>query len=77
MEDAARLGLAEGSPVLLRSAHGEYRGVCAVEPVRPGSLQAYWPEANCLLDQVLDPESGEPDYNVLVRVSPAVSSRLP
>jgi molybdopterin-dependent oxidoreductase alpha subunit len=77
MEDAARLGLAEGSPVLLRSAHGEYRGVCAVEPVRPGSLQAYWPEANCLLDQILDPESGEPDYNVLVRVSPAVSSRLP
>jgi len=68
MQDAARLGLAEGSPILLRSAHGEFRGVCAVEDVHPGSLQAYWPEANCLLDQVLDPESGEPDYNVLVRV---------
>jgi molybdopterin-dependent oxidoreductase alpha subunit len=67
-EDAARLGFAEGSSVLLRSAHGEYRGVCAIEAVRPGSLQAYWPEANCLLDQVLDPESGEPDYNVLVQV---------
>jgi anaerobic selenocysteine-containing dehydrogenase len=67
-QDAARLQLAEGAPVLLRSAHGEYRGVCVIEAVRPGSLQAYWPEANCLLDQVLDPESGEPDYNALVRV---------
>jgi len=68
MQDAARLGLADGSPVLLRSAHGQFRGVCAIEDVRPGSLQAYWPEANCLLDQVLDPESGEPDYNAMVRV---------
>ena len=67
-EDAARLGLAEGDPVLLRSEHGEFRGVCAVEDVRPGCLQAYWPETNGLLDQVLDPESGEPDYNVLVTV---------
>jgi len=67
-EDATRLGLAEGDPVLLRSGHGEFRGVCAIEEVRPGSLQAYWPEANSLLDQVLDPESGEPDYNVLVSV---------
>jgi len=67
-QDAKRLGLADGSPVMLRSAHGEFRGTCAVEDVRPGSLQAYWPEANCLLDQVLDPESGEPDYNVAVSV---------
>ena len=67
-EDAARLGLTDGDPVLLRSGHGEFRGVCAIEEVRPGSLQAYWPEANSLLDQVLDPESGEPDYNVLVSV---------
>lgn len=27
-----------------------------------------WPEANGRLDQVVDPESGEPDYNVLVSV---------
>ena len=57
-----------GDPVLLRSAHGEFRGVCAVEDVRPGCLQTYWPAANGLLDQVLDAESGEPDYNVLVSV---------
>jgi molybdopterin-dependent oxidoreductase alpha subunit len=67
-EDAARFGLADGDPVVLRSGHGEFRGVCAIERVRPGSLQACWPEANGLLDQVLDPESGEPDYNVLVSV---------
>jgi predicted molibdopterin-dependent oxidoreductase YjgC len=66
--DAEKLGLPNGAPVILRSDHGEFRGFCAIEDVRPGSLQAYWPEANCLLDQVLDPESGEPDYNVFVRV---------
>ena len=65
-EDARRLGLANGNAILLKSKHGEYRGLCAVEKVRPGCLQAFWPEANVLLDQVLDPDSGEPDYNVLV-----------
>jgi anaerobic selenocysteine-containing dehydrogenase len=70
-QDAERLRLTDGASVILRSAHGQFRGRCAVEDVRPGSLQAYWPEANCLLDQVLDPESGEPDYNVLVRVQHA------
>ena len=67
-EDARRLGLSDGDPVLLRSEHGEFRGICAIEDVRPGCLQAFWPEANVLLDQALDPESGEPDYNVLVTV---------
>jgi molybdopterin-dependent oxidoreductase alpha subunit len=67
-EDASRLGLAGGDAVLLKSAHGEYKRVCRIEQVRLGCLQAFWPEANVLLDQALDPESGEPDYNVLVSV---------
>ena len=65
-EDAQKLGLHDGDAVRLQSGHGEFRGICAVEDVKPGCLQAFWPEANVLLAQILDPESGEPDYNVLV-----------
>jgi predicted molibdopterin-dependent oxidoreductase YjgC len=70
-EDARRLGLADGDPVLLKSEHGEFRGTCMMDNVKPRCLQAFWPEANVLLDQVLDPDSGEPDYNVLVKVEKA------
>jgi molybdopterin-dependent oxidoreductase alpha subunit len=70
-EDAARLGLAEGAAVRLRSAAGEMRAVCHLAPIRPGTLQAYWPEANVLIPSRLDPASKEPDYNVWVELEKA------
>ena len=39
-----------------------------IAPVKPGSLQVYWPEGNVLIGRRLDPASGEPDYNATVRV---------
>jgi hypothetical protein len=50
----------------LRSEVGEYRGVCRFADLAPGTLQAYWPEANVLLPRALDPASKEPDFNVRV-----------
>jgi len=70
-QDATRVGLREGQGVLLRSPAGEYRGVCRIAEVAPGTLQAYWPEANVLLPRRLDPGSKEPDYNVQVWMEPA------
>jgi molybdopterin-dependent oxidoreductase alpha subunit len=70
-QDAARLGLPDGAPVLLRSKAGEMRGVCLFAPVTPGTLQAYWPEANVLISSRLDPASHEPDYNAWVEVERA------
>ncbi len=67
--DAARLGLTEGAPVQLASDLGTFDGRCRIAPVRPGSLQVYWPEGNVLIGRRLDPASGEPDYNAVVRVS--------
>lgn len=67
-EDATRLGLDEGAPVQLRSTLGTFRGRCRLAPLRPGSLQVYWPEGNVLIGRRLDPASGEPDYNAVVRV---------
>jgi anaerobic selenocysteine-containing dehydrogenase len=67
-DDAERLGLADGAPVLLRSDTGEMSGVIQIAPVKIGTLQAYWPEANVLIARRTDPVSGEPDYNTEVRI---------
>ena len=69
--DAAALGVAEGDPVLVRSAHGELRARVHVAAIRPGNVQAFFPEANPLLSPtVREPLSGVPDYNAVVEVVP-------
>ena len=64
--DADALGLANGSPVRLRSANGVYDGRVMRAPMRPGNLEVHWPEGNALLGAGIDPESLEPDFNALV-----------
>ncbi len=67
-EDADRMGLREGDYVNLRNELGEYRGRVKIDRVKPGSLQAHWPEINGLIPAGrLDP-SGVPDYNTTVEV---------
>ncbi|HYL93617.1 MAG TPA: molybdopterin dinucleotide binding domain-containing protein, partial [Alphaproteobacteria bacterium] len=66
--DAERLGLREGDPILLRNDLGEFGGRVKIDRVKPGSLQAHWPEINVLVPAGrLDP-SGVPDYNATVEV---------
>jgi anaerobic selenocysteine-containing dehydrogenase len=77
-EDAARRGLRDGESIVLRSGTPnpgvrEFRGVCHLAPVKPGTLQAYWPECNALLPNRLDPQSKEPDYNAWVTMEKASS----
>jgi len=70
-EDARRLGVSEGAAVVVRSDHGEMRARVHLAPIRPGNVQAFFPEANVLLAPGRhDPESGVPDYNALVEVVP-------
>ena len=38
--------------------------------IKPGVLQAYWPECNPLISRRYDPRSEEPDYNAVVWVEP-------
>lgn len=67
-QDAERLGLRDGDPVVLRNHLGELRGRVKIDRIKPGSLQAHWPEANVLIPAGrLDP-SGVPDYNATVEV---------
>ncbi len=69
-EDAARLGLRSGDPVLLRNELGEFRGRVRIDRIKPGCLQGHWPEMNVLVQAGrLDP-SGVPDYNATVELLP-------
>jgi molybdopterin-dependent oxidoreductase alpha subunit len=69
--DAATLGVQEGDAVLVRSPHGELRARVHLAPIRPGNVQAFFPEANPLLSPtVREPHSGVPDYNAVVEIVP-------
>ena len=67
-EDANRLGLRNGDSITLRNELGEFHGRVRIDRIKPGSLQAHWPEINVLIPAGrLDP-SGVPDYNTTVEV---------
>ena len=67
-EDAARLGLTNGDAIILRNHLGEFHGRVKIDRIKPGCLQAHWPEINVLVPVGrLDP-SGVPDYNATVEV---------
>jgi anaerobic selenocysteine-containing dehydrogenase len=68
--DADRLGLAEGTPVLVRSRHGELRASVHRAPLRPGNVQVFYPEGNVLLPGGRRDRSGVPDYNTTVELVP-------
>jgi molybdopterin-dependent oxidoreductase alpha subunit len=68
-DDAERLSLPDGTSIRLVSDSGEFRGFVKLAPIKPGNLEVHWPEGLPLLSpSEVDPESGEPDYNALVRV---------
>ncbi len=70
-DDAHRLRLRDGDPVVLRSDVGEFRGKARIAPVAPGNLTVHWPEANVLIRTGhYDPSCGEPDYNAVCEVIP-------
>jgi molybdopterin-dependent oxidoreductase alpha subunit len=67
-EDAERLGLHTSDAITLRTQLGELHGRVKIDRIKPGCLQAHWPEANVIIPAGrLDP-SGVPDYNTLVEV---------
>jgi predicted molibdopterin-dependent oxidoreductase YjgC len=71
VEDAERLGLRDGAPVVVRSEHGEMAARVHLASIRPGNVQVFFPEGNVLLPHGRrDPGSGVPDYNAAVEVRP-------
>jgi molybdopterin-dependent oxidoreductase alpha subunit len=70
-EDAARVGVGEGDPILVRSGVGEVRARAHIARVRSGNVQMYFPESNPLIRAGQRDASGVPDYNAIVEVLPA------
>src|SRR2546422_331922 len=71
-EDAARLGLGEGDPVVVETETGRLRVTAAIAELRPGNLAMYYPEANALVPRRLDARSRTPAFkSVLARLRPA------
>jgi hypothetical protein len=70
--DADRLGLAEGAPVVVRSSHGELRAQVCRAPLRPGNVQAFYPEGNVLLPEL----ASDPSYQGRFRREIGVAFRV-
>jgi molybdopterin-dependent oxidoreductase alpha subunit len=68
--DAARIGVRDGQRVHVRSETGVWEARIREMAIKPGVLQAYWPECNPLISRRYDPRSEEPDYNAVVWVEP-------
>jgi molybdopterin-dependent oxidoreductase alpha subunit len=67
--DAERIGASDGTRLRLISTAGAFEGRAFVSPIRSGNLEVHWPEGLPLVDaRLVDPESGEPDYNAVVRI---------
>jgi molybdopterin-dependent oxidoreductase alpha subunit len=75
--DAARLGVAEGERVRVATAAGALDVVAAIADIRPGSIAMYYPEANALVPQRLDPRSRTPAFkSVAARVARVAAAVL-
>jgi len=71
-EDAARLGVGEGDPVVVETDAGRLRVTAAIAELRPGNLAMYYPEANVLVPRRLDARSKTPAFkSVVARLRPA------
>ena len=70
-DDAARLGVHDGDPVVVRSDHGQLHGRVRISALRAGNVQVFFPEGNVLLPMGRRDESGVPDYTAPVEVVPA------
>ncbi len=76
--DARRLGVAEGDRVEIRSEVGRMTARVRIAPVKERNLQVFWPEANALIrHDVVEPESGIPDFNAVVEVRPRTQVDAP
>ena len=72
-EDAAHLGLRNGDAIVVRNELGQLHGRVRIDRIKPGCVQAHWPEANVLIPAGRLDASGVPDYNATVEVLAAAS----
>lgn len=69
--DLAKLGFRDGDRARLVSETGAMPCTLRKAEIRPGVLQAYWPECNVVIARRLDPRCEGPDYNATVTIQRA------
>jgi predicted molibdopterin-dependent oxidoreductase YjgC len=69
--DLVKLGMEDGERARLVNETGTFDVTLRKADIRPGVVQAYWPECNVVIGRRIDPRSEEPDYNAVVRVERA------
>ena len=75
-EDAHALGVGEGELVVVESEAGKMTVKTAIAEIRSGNLAMYYPEANALVPQKLDPQSKTPAFKCVdVKLTPLRSYR--
>lgn len=67
-EDGRARGIGAGQRVVVSSPVSQIEFVARFGPIKAGNVEAHWPECMELLPWSLDPDSGEPEYGVRVRV---------
>jgi len=67
-EDGRARGIGAGQRVVVSSPVSQVEFVARFGPIKAGNVEAHWPECMELLPWSLDPDSGEPEYGVRVRV---------
>ena len=70
-EDGRIRGIADGDRVVVSSPVSQIELVARFQPIKSGNVEAHWPECMELLPWSLDPDSGEPEYGVRVRIERA------
>lgn len=68
IDDAKKLGLQDGDPVVLKNDLGELQGRIYLAPIQSSNLQVHWPEGNILLNRGNRSLEGVPDYNAIARL---------
>ncbi len=70
-EDGRIREIADGDRVVVSSPVSQIELVARFQPIKAGNVEAHWPECMELLPWSLDPDSGEPEYGVRVRIEQA------
>ena len=70
-EDARRLRVNEGEPLVVETDTGRLTVVCSIVDIPPGNLAMYYPEANVLIPRQIDTKSGTPAFkSITARLRP-------
>ena len=70
-DDGRARGVRDGDRVAVSSPVSRLELAARFGPIKAGNVEAHWPECMELLPWSLDPDSGEPEYGVRVRVERA------